>query len=612
MLLSDFPQEIIDKVIDILPTKDKISCCLVCKSWNNIFQDSLYSDITINSRDALDKVLNKSPDIQPNCQENGHRIQYMLINNYMDVTDEDIYALQKMFPNIKYICLYNMYINQKSLGLDVGWHPWRLLRELSISFWKIDIPDVGHKLVKALLSLPALRRLEIENHTTLIDSLSFSLNDIETIHSHLKHLGHLVLKSKLLPISDIAFTQIEDVSPATTMRNLRVVSEKTDNRWLYYFAHKYPNLRKIEVCTSNALSNPEEQRNSTMAILFKDHLVFQHLKNLDIRYTNYAGRSDRFLCEISDSKNTTFEHVAISINQMDDYSPNNLCDFPKRITEACLTKYSKKIKSFYLCCKSIHTVPIQLIEMENTLCNLVKLEINSPVFVELDTFLSSAPRLKSLELFYTTVQVKDELYTSKRFGLQAFRVNDAKITSKVLRFLSFHCRDLRELDLNRSSVYGNFTTPGCQFIDMTYSRIERFYIDSTAFIIQDNKNCPDNVNITLITRPVNYIPPKQEYDPNVLPNVIGTPTRLYYDWFYAPEPQKVHPISETQASRIMKFFSNYERNKRITLNRVYIKTSQPTINWENRCVCGYTKIKLGYIDNYLTWNTFKLAPRYLM
>ncbi|KAI9025137.1 hypothetical protein CLU79DRAFT_886146 [Phycomyces nitens] len=178
-----------------------------------------------------------------------------------------------------------------------------------------------------------------------------------------------------------------------------------------------------------------------MEIFLTDPLVFQHLRKIDIQYTNYAGESDRFVWEISDSKNTTFEHVAISINQMDVYSPDNLCDFPKRITDACLTKYSKKINSFYLSCKSIHTVPIQLMEMENTLCNLIRIQISSPTSVDLDSFLSLSPRLESLELEHADIKVRDELYTSNRFGLQSFKVNDAKITSNVLRFLSFHCRD---------------------------------------------------------------------------------------------------------------------------------------------------------------------------
>ncbi|KAI9025301.1 hypothetical protein CLU79DRAFT_833950 [Phycomyces nitens] len=456
---------------------------------------------------------------------------------------------------------------------------------------------MGDKLVKFLLSLPALRRLGIEKRTIPRHPLAFSLNDIETIHSHLKHLGHLELKSKLLPISDIAFSKIADVSPATAMRSLTVKAEDTDNRWLYYFTHKYPNLRKIEFYTKNALADLKEQRNSAMAIFFKDPLVFQHLKNLDIRYSNRLGEEDKFAWKISDSRNTMIDRVVVSINQADAYSPDNLRNFPKRIADACLTKYSKNIKSFSLSCKSIYTVPIQLTEMENTLCNLVDLVIKSSVSVELDTFLSSAPRLKSLELKHADIQIKDELYTSKRFRLQSFKANDAKITSDVLRFLSFHCRYLKELFLYGSSVYGNFTTPGCQFIDMTYSRLEILNIYFTEFIIKDNKECPDNINIALITRPVEDIPPKQEYDPNVRPNVVGVPIKAHYDWFYASEPKAMYPISKAQGSRIMKFISNYEENKRVTLERAHMK-KEASDHWKEKCVFGYTNIELGYVVEY--------------
>ncbi|KAI9028105.1 hypothetical protein CLU79DRAFT_832518 [Phycomyces nitens] len=518
----------------------------------------------------------------------------------MKVTDEDIYTLQMMFPNIRYIRLSNTYVNQNGLGLDAGWHPWRLLREFDISFCIINIPAMGDKLVKLLLSLPALRRLEIKIQDILISTLSFSLDNLETIHSHLKHLEHLKLQSKILPISDIAFAKIADVSPVTAMRSLIIESENVGHRWLSYFTHKYPNLRTIKFCTTNVPGDLKEHRNSAMAIFFKDPLVFQHLKNLDIRYSKHFGEEDKFAWEISDSRNTMVDRVVVSINQTGDHSPNDLCDVPKRITDACLTKYSKKIKSFYLSCKSIHTVPIQLIEMENTLCNLVELTIKSPVSVELDTFLFLAPRLESLELEHSDIQIKDELYTSKRFGLQSFKVKDAKITSDVLRFLSFHCRDLKELDLIQSSVYGNITTPGCQFIDMTYSRIWRLYINSTEFIIQDNQVCPDNINIALITRPVKDIPPKQDYDPNVFPTVIGTPTKAHYDWFYLSKPKTMCRISKARRSRIMKFFSNYEENKRITLEKTNIKIGERWNRWKRKYTFGYTNIEFGYVADYQT------------
>ncbi|KAI9028098.1 hypothetical protein CLU79DRAFT_551573 [Phycomyces nitens] len=430
-----------------------------------------------------------------------------------------------------------------------------------------------------------------------MDSLSFSLNDIETIHLHLKHLEYLKLKLKLLPISDIAFAQMADVSPATTMRKLRIGSKNTDHRWLSYFTHKYPNLRKIELCTINSPADPKDQRNSAMAILFKDPLVFQHLKNLDIRYYNYVGEEDKFAWKISDSKNTMINRVVVSINQTGAYSPNNLCDVPKRITDACLTKYSKSIRSFHLSCKSMHTVPIQLIEMENTLCNLVKLEINSPVSVELDTFLCIAPRLKSLQLEHADIQIKDELYTSKRFRLQSFKVKDAKITSDVLRFLSFHCRDLKELDLIESSVCANSKTPGFQFIDMAYTRLEMLNIYSTEFIVNENNEYPNTTNIALITRPVEDIPPKQEYDPNALPTVIGEPTKTHYDWFYASEHKIMLPISAARAYRIICFFSTYEENKIIMLQEAR-KKKEAYDHWSEKFVFGYTKIRLGYVVNY--------------
>ncbi|KAI9028106.1 hypothetical protein CLU79DRAFT_551936 [Phycomyces nitens] len=597
MLLSDFPQEIIDKVIDLLPVKDRISCCLVCKSWNNIFQDSLYFDINIKTRHALNKILSPSSDNQPNYYNNGHLARHLLLY-LVEAKDDDIYALQKIFPNVKYIHFCPNIINRENFGFTIDWHPWRLLKELYITFAFVFIPNIGRNIVKVILCLPLLTRLEIGSKRAVLFPKVFSLNDLETIHSHLKHLEHLALNSVLLPVSDTDLGRVTDVLPATAMRSLEIESGKAGNRWLYYFARKYPNLRTLEFWTSWTVLESKEKIENTTTLFDNAPPSFQHLTKLDLTNSHCNDDEEILFRDITNFDNVPLKQVSISIDSSNDSYPDNVFDVSKRIIEACLTKYSKTIESFYLQYQSINAVPMQSMEMETTLCNLVKLDIDMPISIDLDAFLCTAPRLKSLVLYDADIKVRDKLYTSKRFGLESLALFGGKITSDVLRFLSFHCRGLNELDLTRLSVYGNFTTPGCQFIDMTYSRIETLFIYSTEFIIKDNNECPDNVNIALITRPVEDIAPKQDYDPNVQPNVIGAPTKAYYHWFYASEPQDMNAISKAQSSRIMKFISNYEENKRITLERAHIKIRKPSKRWKRRCVFGYTKIKLGYVADY--------------
>ncbi|KAI9032560.1 hypothetical protein CLU79DRAFT_726915 [Phycomyces nitens] len=235
--------------------------------------------------------------------------------------------------------------------------------------------------------------------------------------------------------------------------------------------------------------------------------------------------------------------------------------------------------------------------MENSLCNLVKLDINIPIVADIDTFLRAAPRLKYLQLKYSDIKVKKELYNSERFELQSFVLYISTITSDVIRFLSFHCRKLDTLSLVDTSVYGSFTRPGCQLIDMTYSRLQSLSLENTSFFIKDNKKCPENRNTTLITRPVDDIPPRQNYKFDVLPNFIGaTPTEANHRSFRAHKFCGMICISKTRVSHSEKFFSDFEEFKKKAIERAAGSTKVNSyMKLNNSCAFGYTKIDLGYV-----------------
>ncbi|KAI9032573.1 hypothetical protein CLU79DRAFT_152959 [Phycomyces nitens] len=601
MLLSDLPQEVIEKIADPLSLKDKISCSLVCKSWKKAFQDFLYSDITIKSQKTLQGIINPTQHSRRKHHEIGHLVQNLCIGQYAYTTDDGLYALQNTFPNIKYLYLTTDSINWKKFGIMADWHLWRSLTELQIHTTGSYLPNKENSLVKVILGLPLLRRLEVSYLNNYKSTLSFSVKDLETIHSHLKHLKHMKLNTILSPLCDTDFECIANASPATTIKSLSLASQETDYRWLCYFSRKYPNIHTL-VSVSYIFPNIKGQRRNTRALFQQVPVSFQHLENLNLHYLHKVDEGELFFKDKTNFHDTPLKHIRINVLlPYYVYHAGNLCDVPKNIAEIFLEKCSNTIRSFHLNCLGMYTTPINLMEMKNSLFNLVELDIATPTSAEIDTLLRIAPRLKSLSLGHAQIKVKDELYNSERFGLQSIKIKASTTTSDVLRFLSFHCRDLKEVDLTESSVYGNFTTPGCQLIDMTYSRLEKFYINTTEFIIKDNKQCPDNLDITLITRPVDDLPPKQDYDPNILPADIGRISdKNHDDWFYLPlESNLTDRISKEQASFITKFVSNYEENKKITLEKALdTKREEPSEAWEDCCVFGYTKLKLGYVPKY--------------
>ncbi|KAI9032544.1 hypothetical protein CLU79DRAFT_841859 [Phycomyces nitens] len=217
-----------------------------------------------------------------------------------------------------------------------------------------------------------------------------------------------------------------------------------------------------------------------MALFRQVPVSFQHLENLKIKYFHVIEEREFFLADKINFHDTPLKHISIVISvPYVAYSPDNLCDVPKNIAETCLAKLSKTIKSFQLKYPNPHTTPLHLMGMENNLCNLVKLGISISVFADIDTLFRAAPRLRYLELAYADIKVKDELYNSERFKLRSFGLTNSTITSDVLQFLSFHCRNLDTLSL------------------------------------------------------IDDIPPKQEYDPKVLSTVSGgTSVKTHYDFFY--------------------------------------------------------------------------------
>ncbi|KAI9023612.1 hypothetical protein CLU79DRAFT_887078 [Phycomyces nitens] len=570
-----------------------------CKSWKELFQDSLHSDLVVN-RSLLENILNPPQDNQPPCLKTRLLVRYLEIRYNTLATDEELYVLQQTFPNIKYLYFEPKSLITDNFGATADWNIWRALRELQLSLDQKHEPDIENKLVKSTLCLPLLRRLNIHN-TNIRLQLSFSLDDFETIHSHLNHLGHLKLNLDLLTLSEADIERMSKVSPATKMGSLDMATKNTDSRWLFYFARKYPNLRTLKLCTSHTPSDRNRQESTTTLLFQQVPLPFQHLTKLNVTYCRWTEKDYIPFLDITHFHNVPLKDLSVTINFPYRTLPENPCYVSKHITKVCLAEFSKTIESYHLRCPNTFTVPIDLAEIKDSFYNLVELKITHTTSVEIDTLLCAAPRLRTVHLESSDIKLKGGLYTSNRFGLQMLRLWQAELTSDVLRFLSFHCRSLDELDLQVASVYGSFTTPGCQFINMTYTCLERLYIVDTQFVIQDNKKCPENLNIALITRPLENIPPKQDYDPNILPIVDeGSSVEIYYEWFYTNSEKEMMLISAERGSHVQNFVKNYEENKRITLQRGDLDANKqkPHVGWNNNCVFGYTEIKLGYVFNY--------------
>ncbi|KAI7850195.1 hypothetical protein BDC45DRAFT_518747 [Circinella umbellata] len=66
--ISNLPQELIDRIAQLLTQEDRHACILVCKQWHKVFLSNLYKNVKVRTRQALQNffmALQKSLSISP-------------------------------------------------------------------------------------------------------------------------------------------------------------------------------------------------------------------------------------------------------------------------------------------------------------------------------------------------------------------------------------------------------------------------------------------------------------------------------------------------------------------------------------------------------------------
>ncbi|KAL0091421.1 hypothetical protein J3Q64DRAFT_1723564 [Phycomyces blakesleeanus] len=603
MLLSEFPQELISNIPPFLALKDKGSCSLVCKTWRIPFQESMHSDLIICNKYQLHEMFEIPKGNETPKQDTSHLLRFLTLRQNMDLSDEQLYTLQYKFQNIKYLHVGADSLSSVNFGITADWYLWRLLRELSINLGDERIPDAENAYLEIILRLPLLTYLKIVRGPLDPTRLTFTLNDLETIHTHLLHLNRLELSSDLLPLSETDLTRITKISPANKMTLFGINTKSTDHRWLCYFARKYPNIRTLNFSTSNCEPELERQRDSIITLFKHVSHPFQHLKTVNIGNYNCPRKEYLLFWDMIAPCQIPLKNISLIARKLSNtsYSSEELEGLSIDIMKLCLQQFSNTLESVSIEYDYNDAIPIDLNEIVGTTCNLVHLKLDTAlVSFKLDLLLDKTPCLKSLGLKKAHVEIDSITFSNpKRHALQSLKIFRSQIVSDVLRYLSFHCRELNVLDLVNTKVFGSISsTTGCNFIDMTYTRFKSLLIRNTEFIIKENEVCNENIDITVITHPVNDMPPKDDNEPSNSPVSIGLPhIKARYHWFYRERSCTMKAFSKSQGSRVGKFFAEFERKKENALKTNFYldQVNKKKVNWKRNCVYGYTKIKCGYV-----------------
>ncbi|KAL0088004.1 hypothetical protein F4703DRAFT_1843627 [Phycomyces blakesleeanus] len=565
----------------------------------------MHSDLIICNKYQLQELCKIPKENETPKQDTSHLLRSLTLGKNLFVFDKLLYTLQFKFQNIKYLYIEKYGLPPIYFGVTADWHLWKLLRELNIDLDDERIP-AENPYLEIILRLPLLRRLKIARSPTHSKQLTFTLNDLETIHTHLLHLNDLELSSDLLPLSETDLIRLTKVLPAKKMTVFGKYTRSTDHRWLCYFVRKYPNIRTLNFSISHYEPELKRQEGDMVSFFTQIPHPFQHLRTLNIGINDFQRREYLLLwdiiatCQIS-LKNISIMSCKLNKDSYFSYSSEEFGSLNLDIMKLFWRQFSKTLESFSIDYDYRDVIPIDIMEIAGTTCNLVHLKLDTAlVSFKLDLFLGKTPSLKSLDLGKSHVEIDSITFSNpKRHALQSLKIFRSQIVSDVLRYLSFHCRELNVLDLVNTKVFGSISsTTGCNFIDMTYTRFKSLLIQNTEFIIKENEVCNENIDITVITHPVNDMPPKDDNEPSNSPVSIGLPhIKARYHWFYRERSCTMKAFSKSQGSSVGKFFAEFERKKENALKTNFYldQVNKKKANWKRNCVYGYTKIKCGYV-----------------
>ncbi|KAK4511285.1 Deoxycytidine kinase 1 [Mucor velutinosus] len=316
---THLPTEILIQIVNYLTPQEKQNGLLICQDWYNVFRCGLYHNISIKTLHQLEMLL-KSLSISSSASSvpNGHLVKILsiqkrtvaclekMIQERLIIPRFLLEQLPDLCPNLevldfdpemwKFICYHSNvskwnHIRQlptlASLGAnlpilkDLG----RGLRSLSIQSKMImDISTQG-RLVSILSLVPHINQLTIQGDQE--STLNLTLNDMEIIHKLLPSLRNLRIVGdniQLYTMNDEKETmhKVNSFPTAPQVTTLCINTRLTPITWLYYVAHKYPQLKHLGIDVHYDTSNTMENFQLEKALLLNLVHKCRHLEVLEL------------------------------------------------------------------------------------------------------------------------------------------------------------------------------------------------------------------------------------------------------------------------------------------------------------------------------------------
>ncbi|KAL0084500.1 hypothetical protein F4703DRAFT_1916570 [Phycomyces blakesleeanus] len=587
MIVSELPSEVLSQIADHLPTEDRLSGSITCKSWRYPFQDALWRNIYIDSEKSLEYIYNTIKPSKNISTSYGLLVHSLRIGGYYEMPDEQQNEFFRYLPNLKHLDLGHMTCKHINTEMTIANQTWIYLESLIINFIGRPGGPTTENLISLLKTCCSLRKLEISAEKRFCP-VSFSLKSFDSLHQALPQLiyfkAFISHAHDLQPILDT----IPDTIQSLTMAILDISFYQWSAKWLYYFSYKYPNLRSLRLDTSKVIYGWTE-----IPLKNLKYKATCNRKDLWLHAQLYETNIKRILQSFSG----TLENLSIEGTVFFDIKHGPALE---------LSSYAPFLKDLHI--KS---------------CG---------VSINLDDLLDKCPVLKRLRYFggqlliNSSTMIKETIQQQEKqpqhHGLQILELHRVVTSAEVFSRLSFRCRRLQYMNLSSLWVSGlTFEADGCLLVDMPYTFFKAVRLAHIKYCSPYERRDGDTtISLTLLSQlsdPMSSLPSITSTSDKLIHGEkekvdrksVAVVTRKNIAWFHTfldvifetDTRIGIRQLSEQEANTAVGFYQSFQSNRDNQPRRVDMPLDGDNLkeDWKDKLCRGYGELRCGQVEKYI-------------
>ncbi|GAN02394.1 hypothetical protein MAM1_0021d01837 [Mucor ambiguus] len=479
---THLPIEILVQIVNYLTPQEKQNGLLICQDWYNVFRYGLYHSISIKTVNQLEKLLKSLLQSSLiSAVPNGHLVKSLFIQK------KTVACLEKMIqerliiprflleqlpdlcPNLevldfdpetwKFVCYHSNvskwnYMRQlptlASLGAnlpilkDLG----KGLRSLSIqSNMIVDISTQG-RLVCILSLVPNISQLTIQGDKE--STLNLTLNDMETIHKLIPGLRSLDIVGDNIQLHTMSdeketISKVNSFPTAPLVMSLRINTRLTPVMWLYYVAHKYPQLKHLNIDVHYDTTNSMETFQVEKALLLNLVSTCRHLEIIELSCPVLSHWFNISFFETLKG-NQCIQEIKPMARRNSQIKSD--ADFIFALEQGKDLLTALEIEQWRLDAK----LPCTLQRLRS-FTKIAYLELRCDSYhdeYQINTLLESCPVLETLVLEWgSLITPSHSVWKRRRHPLKSLSMTFASFSTKLFDYLSFSCPHVSTISLTK-------------------------------------------------------------------------------------------------------------------------------------------------------------------